>query len=70
LALPHSVISRIKQWKTLEQAVDELFGTKNIGKGIGMFGILTKGVVTQTSGVAHGVAFALARFLHQEMYES
>ena len=69
LALPNSVISRIQKGKTLEQAVDELFGTKQIGKGIGMFGIFTKGVVTRTSGVAHGVAFALARFLHEGLYE-
>ena len=59
----------IHKGKTLEQAVDELFGTKQIGKGIGMFGIFTKGVVTRTSGVAHGVAFALARFLHERLYE-
>ena len=69
LALPNSVISRIQKGKTLEQAVDELFGTKHIGKGIGMFGVFTKGVVTRTSGVAHGVAFALARFLHEGLYK-
>ena len=69
LALPNSVINRIHKGKTLEQAVDELFGTKNIGKGIGMFGIFTKGVVTRTSGVKHGVAFALARFLHEGLYK-
>jgi len=69
LALPNSVISRIHKGKTLEEAVDELFGTKNIGKGIGMFGVFTKGVVTRTSGVAHGVAFALARFLHEGLYK-
>jgi inosine/xanthosine triphosphatase len=69
LALPNSVINRIHKGKTLEQAVDELFGTKQIGKGIGMFGIFTKGVVTRTSGVSHGVAFALARFLHEGLYK-
>lgn len=68
LTLPHSVISRIQKGKTLEEAVDELCGTNHIGKGIGMFGVFTKGVVTRTSGVAHGVAFALARFLHEELY--
>ena len=69
LALPNSVINRIHKGKTLEEAVDELFGTKQIGKGIGMFGIFTKGVVTRTSGVKHGVAFALARFLHEGLYD-
>jgi len=68
LALPNAIISRIQKGETLEEAVDELCGTKQIGKGIGMFGVFTKGVVTRTSGVKHGVAFALARFLHGELY--
>lgn len=68
LALPQSVINRIQKGETLEQAIDELFGTKQIGEGIGMFGIFTKGVVTRSAGVKHGVAFALARFLHAKIY--
>ena len=50
LTLPTVVMNKIQQGKTLEEAVDELFGTKHIGKGIGMFGVFTKGVVTRTSG--------------------
>ncbi|MBI2034485.1 MAG: inosine/xanthosine triphosphatase [Candidatus Levybacteria bacterium] len=68
LHLPNAIVDRIHKGKNLEQAVDESFGTKNIGEGIGMFGVMTKGVVTRTSGVAHGVAFALARFLHDKVY--
>ena len=69
LALPPSVIKKIQKGKTLEEAIDELFGTHHIGEGIGMFGIFTKGVVTRSAGVKHGVAFALARFLHSSIYE-
>jgi inosine/xanthosine triphosphatase len=69
LALPKKVIKKIKNGKNLEQAVDELFGTKKIGEGIGMFGVFTNGTVTRSSGVAHGVAFALARFLHADLYK-
>lgn len=69
LVLPPKVIKKIKEGKNLEQAVDELFGTKKIGEGIGMFGIFTKGVVTRSEGVKHGVAFALARFLYEEIYQ-
>ncbi len=69
LALPPAIIQKIHAGKNLEQAVDELFGTTKIGRGIGMFGIMTKGVVTRTSGVKHGVAFALARFLHGKVYK-
>lgn len=68
LVLPRVVIDKIKSGKNLEQAVDEIFGTKQIGEGIGMFGIFTKEVVTRSEGVRHGVAFALARFLHSDLY--
>lgn len=68
LALPSSVISKIQKGKTLEETIDELFGTHHIGEGIGMFGIFTKGVVTRSAGVKHGVAFAFARFLHTGIY--
>ncbi len=68
LVLPEKVISKINKGKNLEEAIDELFGTKEIGEGIGMFGIFTKGVVTRSEGVRHGVAFALARFLHSDLY--
>lgn len=68
LVLPDKVIARIHQGENLEEAIDHLFGTKKIGEGIGMFGIMTRGVVTRTSGVAHGVAFALAPFLHPIVY--
>lgn len=68
LLLPQKVMSRIQKGDNLEKAIDHLFKTKNIGEGIGMFGIMTKGLVTRASGVKHGVAFALARFLHKEVY--
>jgi len=70
LALPKKVIDKIHKGDNLEEAIDEIFGTKKIGKGIGMFGIMTKGVVTRAEGVKHGVAFALARFLHSNIYEA
>ncbi len=68
LVLPDQVIKRIHQGETLEQAIDHLFGTEKIGESIGMFGLMTKGVVTRTSGMVHGVAFALATFLHPQVY--
>lgn len=68
LTLPRSVLDKIHAGKNLEEAVDELFGTKQIGESVGMFGIFTKNVVTRSEGVAHGVAFALARFLHERIY--
>ncbi len=68
IVLPEIIVNKIKQGKNLEQAMDELFETKKIGEGIGMFGLMTKGVVTRSRGVKHGVAFALGRFLHEDLY--
>ena len=68
LHLPQKIVDKIEQGKNLEQAVDEIFGTKKIGRGIGMFGVMTKKVVTRSKGVEHGVAFALSRFLHKDLY--
>lgn len=69
LVLPETIMQLIHKGKTLEEAVDGLFNTQKIGQGIGMFGLMTKGVVTRSSGVAHGVAFALAPFLHPQLYK-
>jgi inosine/xanthosine triphosphatase len=68
LFLPEKVISHIKNGKNLTQAIDALFGTKNIGKGIGAYGVFTKGVVTRAKGMEHGIAFALSRFLHKDLF--
>jgi inosine/xanthosine triphosphatase len=70
IVLPKKIIDRIHEGKNLEEAIDEAFGTKKIGEGIGMFGVMTNGVVTRASGVMHGVAFALSRFLHEDIYDS
>lgn len=68
LELPPKVVKEIRRGKNLEEIIDKLFHTKKIGRGIGMFGIFTKGIVTREEGVKHGVAFALARFLHSDLY--
>ncbi|HUQ84992.1 MAG TPA: inosine/xanthosine triphosphatase [Candidatus Limnocylindrales bacterium] len=68
LAQPDKIMKEILTGKNLEETVDSLFGTKKVGSGIGMFGLFTKGLVTRSSGVKHGVAFALSRFLHKNLY--
>ncbi len=66
--LPDKIMTQIKKGKNLQEIIDDLFGTKEIGKGIGMWGIFTKGVVTRAKGTEHGVAFALSRFLHKDLF--
>jgi len=68
LVLPSRVVKEIQKGKNLEEVIDRLFKTDKIGEGIGMFGLFTKGMVTRAEGVKHGVAFALARFLHKGLY--
>lgn len=68
LALPPKLMQKIEEGKNLEEACDALFGTTKIGSGVGMFGLLTNNVVTRAGGIEHGVAFALARFLHEDLY--
>lgn len=68
LVLPEIIMQKIHAGKNLEEAIDEHFKTHKIGEGMGMFGIMTKGVVTRSEGVKHGVAFALARFLHKNLF--
>lgn len=68
LVLPEIIMDSIHKGKNLEEAVDAQFKTTKIGEGIGMFGIFTKGVITRSEGVRHGVAFALGRFLHEDIY--
>lgn len=66
--LPSRIIKDIETGKTLEESMDGLFNTRNIGEIVGTTGVFTRGLVTRTDGVKHGVAFALARFLHDELY--
>ena len=68
IVLPDIIMQAIHKGNNLEEAIDTYFKTDKIGEGIGMFGIMTKGVVTRAEGVRHGVAFALARFLHPHLY--
>lgn len=70
LVLPEIIMESIHNGKNLEEAIDSHFKTNKVGEGIGMFGIMTKGIVTRSEGVKHGVAFALARFLHEDVYNS
>lgn len=70
LVLPEIIMDSIHKGKNLEEAIDSHFNTNKIGEGMGMFGIFTKGVVTRSEGVRHGVAFALGRFLHSHVYNA
>ena len=68
LILPKNIIKHINNGKNLTQAIDHEFGTKDIGKGIGAYGVFTKGFVTRARGMEQAIAFALSRFLHEDLF--
>ena len=68
LFLPKKITDHIEGGKNLSEAIDEVFGTKDIGRGIGAYGIFTKGVVTRAKGMEQAIAFALSRFLHKKLF--
>jgi len=69
LVVPDGFVKKINLGQELEQVIDDVFGTKNIGEGVGMNGLMTKGSVDRTQTINHAVAFALARHLHKNLYE-
>lgn len=69
LVLPEKIINRLHTGENLEEVIDKLYGTNKIGRGIGMFGVITNEYVTRKEGTKHGIAFALARFLHPDLFE-
>lgn len=68
LFLPEKVVAHIDEGRNLTQAIDHVFGTKDIGKGVGAYGVFTKGIVTRAKGMEHAIAFALSRFLHEDLF--
>lgn len=68
LSLPEEVTKLIEEGKRLDQAVELVSGAKNIRKGIGVYGVFTKGFVTRAKGMEHAIAFALSRFLHNDLF--
>ncbi len=68
LFLPKKVTAHIDRGKNLTQAIESVFGTRDVGRGIGAYGVFTNGIVTRATGMEHAVAFALSRFLHKDLF--
>lgn len=69
IVLPKKIMSEVISGENLSDVVDKIFGTKDVGKGIGIFGVLTNEFLDRSAGTQHGVAFALSRFLHPKLWE-
>lgn len=68
LMVPPSMIKSIQAGKELGEVIDEVFDRKNAKQAEGHFGLMTKGVVTRTSGYVDGIVAALARFIHPKLF--
>jgi inosine/xanthosine triphosphatase len=69
-SIPESAVlmKDLLEGKTVDQVVEELLGIEKIGNKQGLFGLITNGRVTRSDSIEHGVAFALAPFLHPELF--
>ncbi|MCL4366962.1 inosine/xanthosine triphosphatase [Patescibacteria group bacterium] len=65
--LPLQIVEQVKRGNRLSDVLDNMFGTKEIGKKESVIGLLSNGVVDRQSYTQQ--AIALARFLHPDIYE-
>lgn len=68
LMFSEKIMKHLHQGKELNEAVEALTGIKNIGHNKGLFGYVSHDVVTRGKAIEHGVALALGRFLHPELF--
>lgn len=67
--VPHSIMQHIHQGKELGVVTDELFSLTQSKKGIGYFGVATKGYITRRKSLTDGVIMALSRFLIPDVFQ-
>jgi inosine/xanthosine triphosphatase len=64
--LPARIGQAVLGGRELAEVVDEVAGTRGIGRREGMMGLLTRGRVTRASATAQALHFAFSRFLAPE----
>lgn len=69
IMVPDKFLKQMKNGKNLGDVCDEEFATRDIGQGVGYFGLVTNNAVTRTDGYRDGVAIALARFTNPQLFE-
>jgi inosine/xanthosine triphosphatase len=70
IEIPKKAMKKIlEEGMELGTAVDSLVGTENIKQKQGFVGYATNNAVDREKALSHAVLYALARFLHPEVYE-
>ncbi len=67
--IPEKMMDIVKTGKECGDATDILFGVENSKQNNGYFGLVSNDTVTRASAYTHGVIFALAPFLHEDLFE-
>jgi inosine/xanthosine triphosphatase len=68
ISIPDHFYQQMQAGQTLGDICDDEFETNNVGQNAGYFGLMTNNVVTRTSAYREAVAFALAVFVHPELF--
>ena len=69
VVIPEKMMTFVRKGKECGEATDILFGTKNSKQKNGYFGLVSNDTVTRASAYTQGVIFALATFLHPDLFE-
>lgn len=67
--VPPVMMKLIESGMELGDACDAVFAGENTKQAQGHFGLMTKNVITRTSGYKDGVVMALVRFVHPKLFE-
>ena len=67
-AYPPSVVERVKGGKTVGDAMDELTGTKAIGRTTGAIGFLSEGRMDRTRLTEAAVLMAMVPRIRKDLY--
>jgi len=67
--VPAKMMRFIKRGVELGVACDIVFKSKNSKQENGHFGLMTKNIITRTSGYKDGIVMALVRFIHPDLFK-
>lgn len=62
-----TILQAIRSGRELDVVLDDM-GFGRLGNANGFYGLATNDIVTREDAIRQGVAFALARFVHPELY--
>jgi inosine/xanthosine triphosphatase len=66
---PDNIIDVVNQGKTIGRSMEEIYGLKNIGRGKGAIGFLSKDLLSRTKLSEQAVLMALIPRIRRELYE-